>query len=372
MVFENENDYENDSYERAGILPAMMGPIHLFEPGQDGHRPVIARYIVKSLQKSGIPFFLDETPLDPKLNSLAQLDSRAQEKGCPLTHVLTLEDHFHRLLKDGFGYRKIVPSVGNYYLYTNLKTFLKGAGIRFAMKRARIERLLVSDEMRQDYRWGLGDRADFVVDPWDPDEFPPLDQKEARRMLGLGDARTIFLLFGTLTARKGARLVLDALQRAGFPDRVLVILAGQPDAETRAWVTEIMPRAGASLRCDFDFIPETLVSAYFHAADYVLSAYPAWFRVSSGTFTRACAAGRPSIVGHLGALADRVKKNHCGLIYKNGCAAALAEGFSQSSLLVKNSQYETWAKNAALLGHLSCLNNYGSQLIESYKRALGL
>ena len=347
----------------------MMGPIHLFEPGKDGHRPVIARYIVKSLKHSGIPFFLDEMPLDPKLNSLAQLDSRAQENGCHLTHVLTLEDHFHRLLKDGFGHRKVVPSVGNYYLYTNLKTILKGAGIRVAMKRAKIERLLVSDEMRQDYRWGLGHRADFVADPWDPDEFQPLEQKEARRMLGLGDTRTVFLLFGSLTARKGARLVLDALQRAGFPDRVLVMLAGKPDADTRARAEELKLQAGDSLRCDFNFIPEHLVSAYFHATDYVLSAYPAWFQVSSGTFTRACAAGRPSIVGDTGSLARRVTQQRCGMTYKTGNVDALAGAFIRALDCVVSPEYNVYCSAAYHLGEQCQLRQYSQQLIASYRRA---
>jgi len=98
----------------------------------------------------------------------------------------------------------------------------------------------------------------------------------------------------------------------------------------------------------------------------LISAYPAWFQVSSGSFTRACAAGRPSIVGDCGALAERVVRNKCGRVYKTGCASALSELFVAIKGAQEKGQYMVWSANAAQLGLSSTLGAYGDQIVGSY------
>lgn len=343
--------------------------IHLFEPGSSGHRPVISTYVRKVLDREGIDYVYDQKPLSSCGNMLRELDERAQAAGGSLTHVLTLDDHFRNFLRSSLTYRKRVPLVGTYYLYNNLAKPGVSAAIRCALPLCNTKRLLVSDEDRSRYRWNLEKRADYLADPWDPEAFPERTKEEARFALRLSPEVKIFLLFGSLTARKGAVLAIEAFLEANAKDHGLLLLAGKPDEATRVAAQRLVDQAQRGLRCDFQYIPEALVSTYFFATDYVLSVYPAWFEVSSGTFTRACAAGRPSIVGHHGALARRVIKHNCGITYETGDRASLTAALRRA-MGEPSSLYLEWAENAKRLGLGGRLECYGKQLVEAYGRAL--
>lgn len=259
---------------------------------------------------------------------LVAIEAEAREQRCELIHLLTIDGRVRNWLrprKPRQGTR--IPIVGTYYLFNNLWG-LRGLIWMFAIRLGYIDKILISDPFIKK-RWlvpGLRKHLGFIPDPWCREEFPYVDQVEARTRLGLPLDKKLVLVFGEISQRKGVKRILAALQLMQRDD-LLVLFAGRIKADAKMDIERVQvdAEAGKKLLLHDRHIAEADVSAYFYAADAVLSDYPKWFKVSSGVFTRALASGRVAIIPRHGINYKVASALGVGLTYRSECVLSLAK-----------------------------------------------
>lgn len=314
-----------------------MRRVLLYEPFAHGHHRVLLKYYCGALVKAGFePVVCDSllpehhTPFLPDA-----LDQLGRKERCEGVHLLT----FERLGPQWLRHRKPVwrglPMVATYYLYDNLYAPLRGLMWDVLFGRGLLKGVLISDDFLSERRipaWRRR-RLWYVPDPWDNAEFSAIPRTTARQRLDLPSDRAVILLFGALRPRKGIELLLDAMRLVPDNTPYLVLLAGQLDPCWREGkVAEVIAglRARGVLRIDDRFVPESEVSVYFHAADYVVCPYPSTFTASSNVFTRACAAGVPAIVPRHGVVGEIARRAGAGLLFDSDSAPDLARCLRQA------------------------------------------
>jgi beta-1,4-mannosyltransferase len=142
----------------------------------------------------------------------------------------------------------------------------------------------------------LGHHADFY-----PNQ---VGRAEARRRLGLADARRIVTFFGLLKPYKGLDQLLDVWPSVAGQDDVLV-LAGAPASVSTVDLATMIERAtaaGARVRLDARYIPEDEVQLYLNAADVV--ALPFRNILNSGSLLLAMSFGRCVVAPRMGSLPE--------------------------------------------------------------------
>ncbi|HYM01651.1 MAG TPA: glycosyltransferase, partial [Stellaceae bacterium] len=127
--------------------------------------------------------------------------------------------------------------------------------------------------------------------------------------------RTLFLMFGYLSERKGALALLDALRLV--PDdvgaRAAVLLVGKIDPPIREALmakASLLRKSGASLffRLDERWLPTSELEALVSGADVVLAPYQR-FVGSSGVMLWAARCGKPVLTQEFGVL-GRLARDH--------------------------------------------------------------
>ena len=322
----------------------MVKRILLYEPGVDGHRPVILRYLINGLPAHGWQpvVFRDSRYAQLKDSDLCEIECEAFRQGCVLIHLLTIDGcgrNWLRPRKRRRGTR--IQIVGTYYLFNNLWGW-RGLAWKLASIFGYIDLFLISDPFIN-VRWfvpGLKKKIGTIPDPWCSSEFPAIGKITARKMLGLPIEKNIILVFGEISQRKGIGRILTALRlvRGG---RTVIVFAGHVADDARIDIESAMSDVALTNRiCIHDrHIPEDMVSSYFYAADAVLSDYPKWFKVSSGAFTRALAAGSVPIVPNHGVNAELCKRHNFGYTYPSEDVLGLSKviNMQQDSLESKSS-----------------------------------
>ncbi|HTH59791.1 MAG TPA: glycosyltransferase [Paraburkholderia sp.] len=131
---------------------------------------------------------------------------------------------------------------------------------------------------------------EYVADPF-PDT-PAEDPQRARERLGLDPHARYLLVYGAISGRKGVRELVQALaQQADAP---VLLIAGEQDTETRAFLAAHLPRlAHAPVVLD-RFIPEDVERALFSACDAVWLGYKHHYGMS-GVLVQAYRFGKPVI-----------------------------------------------------------------------------
>ena len=305
-----------------------MPRVLLYEPGDSGHRPVILRYLVKGLPSAGWEpvVYRDLAYQQLRDCDLIAIEDEARRRGCGLIHLLTIDGcvrNWLRPRKKRTNQR--IPIIGTYYLFNNLWG-VRGLVWMAAVWMGYIDKILVSDPYIEK-RWlvpGLRKHIGFIPDPWCREEFPYVDQIHARNRLGLPLGKKIVLVFGEISQRKGVKRILAALQLVQRDDLV-VVLAGRVNADSKADIELSMndSQVAKKLIVHDRHIAEVDVSAYFYASHAILSDYPKWFKVSSGAFTRALAAGRLPLVPDHGVNSKMIMDLGFGLCYESESVDAL-------------------------------------------------
>jgi glycosyltransferase involved in cell wall biosynthesis len=310
-----------------------MPRVLLYEPMLHGHRSVLLRYYCRAIEQAGYATEVctDMLPEHQSPDLVESLDRRAKAANCDIIHVLTFERlgpiwlKYHRSLR-----RQGRPIIASYYLYNNLCGYFRGLPWDVLLGRRLLDRLLVSDDFLNERSMPGWRRhhIDYVPDPWDPKEFLPITRQAARSLLCLPQAAKILLVFGALKPRKGLELLFDAvLSQEKTGDRFLVVLAGVLDPYYRtgmaaAKIAQLQVKG--LIRIDDGFVEEGNISAYFHAADFVVCPYPKSFQASSNVYTRACAAGTLAIVPDHGVLGELVRRTGAGITFKSESMEDLA------------------------------------------------
>jgi len=142
-----------------------------------------------------------------------------------------------------------------------------------------------------------------------------MDQRTARKQLGLPENIRIGLLFGSIDRRKGVLAILDIMRQASQPiDDFLLLIAGpvspaiQEELHTR--ISELRSRWKIELR---DQYIEQDMSAYYSSADCVISTYIN-FTTSSSVVVHAACCGKPSLVSPEGAMEDTIRQWEIGAV----------------------------------------------------------
>ena len=110
----------------------------------------------------------------------------------------------------------------------------------------------------------------------DADDYQPIDKKEARKILGLPEDKTIILNFGTIRGDKGVDLLFKAFPKALITNPNLFLLSGGTlnvkDKEYYRSLAAECEKTG-SARIEFDYIDKKLEPAYYSAADILVVPY---------------------------------------------------------------------------------------------------
>jgi hypothetical protein len=305
-----------------------MKRVLLYEPGLDGHRPVILRYLVKYLPENGICPVVCTDVKYAKLDSdaICGLLSLAERQQCEVLHLLTIDGAARSWLRPDIALvLRRIKIVGSYYLYNNLYG-ARGVLWELFSVNGYFDRLFVSDPglRSRNVIPQLRSKLHFVPDPWDPSEFLVHDKNGARRLLKLPEEKVIFLVFG-ISLRKGVHRILDALRLIDSP-KILIVFAGviMPDAVNVIAAAPNDPALVNKIRIDAGYIREIDMGLYFSAADAVICDYPKEFLVSSGVFTRCLAAGVLPIFPAHGGSYDAMRRLKVDSYYESESVVALS------------------------------------------------
>ncbi|WP_321905394.1 glycosyltransferase [Paraburkholderia tropica] len=131
-------------------------------------------------------------------------------------------------------------------------------------------------------------RLAYVADPFP--EIDAVDPQIARARLGL-DARTRYLLvYGAIGERKGIRELMQALMHKG--DAPCLVIAGQQDDETRAFINAHAPHLTPAPVIFDRFVPDDMERDLFSACDAVWLGYHKHYGMS-GVLVQAYRFGKP-------------------------------------------------------------------------------
>ncbi len=160
--------------------------------------------------------------------------------------------------------------------------------------------------------------------------FKPRDRAAARRALGLPEEGTYLLTVGSLSARKGAHLVLEALARLAsrFPDlRYLVVGGAGAEGNEGAALRRQAAELGVADRVVFAGprgrreLPD-----WYNAADLFL--LPSALEGCPNVVIEALACGTPVVATPAGGIPQLLADPETGLILPRRDAAAVADGIA--------------------------------------------
>ncbi len=157
--------------------------------------------------------------------------------------------------------------------------------------------------------------------------YPPIDQCEARKSLGVPINSQVLLFFGTIRQSKGLDVLLNAMQEVvrEVPNAYLLV-AGRPrwQEEEKSYLATcdaLGLRENVSFRSEF--IPDHDVPVYFSAADCLVAPYRVSYQ--SGVVMLANSYGKAVIASRVGGLQEVVIDEETGLTFKSEDTADLAE-----------------------------------------------
>ncbi|MFT5141511.1 MAG: D-inositol-3-phosphate glycosyltransferase [Rhodothermales bacterium] len=174
----------------------------------------------------------------------------------------------------------------------------------------------------------------------------PIDQKEARRTLGLPESDPILLCLGLVRPYKGFELALDAMPTIlkTLPDAKLVI-AGEAYDSALAVKLSQLPALSGVVRRDDRYIPDAEVPLYYSAADALILPYRR--ATQSGALAAAAHFGLPVVVTDVGGLADPVRKYEMGAIAEDHSQIAIAKAVLEVLSSENREQYRVGSRRMA-------------------------
>ncbi|ASC71321.1 Glycosyltransferase Type 1 [Halomicronema hongdechloris C2206] len=176
-------------------------------------------------------------------------------------------------------------------------------------------------------------------------EFTNQRIQDMKAALGIDNHRKTFLLFGSLTHRKGIPQVLTALQQLpeDLAKKLCIALVGESNqAESiNSNIEIICQQKPVQIVRYYDFVPEADVPIYFALADVVLAPYQKHVGMS-GILLLAAAAGKPVLSSDYGLMGELVRRYQLGLTIDSSqpehIADALTQYLSQPSTTFCNSE----------------------------------
>lgn len=169
-----------------------------------------------------------------------------------------------------------------------------------------------------------------------------LDQRKARRNLGLDVSKRVILFFGNIREYKGLDVLLEAynyLEQRG--QEFSLLIAGKTIENFRKYQAIIDRSNSSTIYTHLHYIPGNKVSDYFLAADVVVLPYRHIYQ--SGVVQLAYAYARPVITTSVGGLTEVVEHGRSGMLVPPNDPKALAETINNlledSELLIRMGKF---------------------------------
>lgn len=165
-------------------------------------------------------------------------------------------------------------------------------------------------------------KAVYLPDPSDVLSEEQLHTDETtnlRNQLKINSERIIFLLFGSISERKGVYKILEALNR--FPDseceNICLIIAGKPQNGNIEEVIdlqckEIISKKSIQIICEFKYLSDAEIAAYFTISNVILTLYQEQIGMS-GVLLLAAAYKKPVLSSNYGLIGEVVRNYELGL-----------------------------------------------------------
>lgn len=235
----------------------------------------------------------------------------------------------------------------------SLGAWLKRRGWRRFDHEGWFQHILVLDERLPDHPERLRgkSRVAFMPEPNEEASEPYPHQDEARKHLGIPAQAVVFLHYGLGTRRKGLHHVMAAWKGLPADHHILLLVAGQPEAEFVPALQQLQSAGRAVLLNRYiGSEEERLVMA---ASDVVLMPYVNHYG-SSNVLSRASAAGRMVLASDAGLIGYRVRRYQLGEL----CAHDDSESLRQAILRLAAGQGEATRRHDT--GHLKAFAAAGS------------
>jgi glycosyltransferase involved in cell wall biosynthesis len=152
---------------------------------------------------------------------------------------------------------------------------------------------------------------------------------DLRQKLDIEPERIVFLLFGSLTARKGVYPLLDAIATLSpqLCQKFCLLLVGESNIEfdLESRIKQLSQSRPVQIIRRYEFIPEPEIQPYFQLADVVLAPYQRHVGMS-GILILAAAAGTPVLSSNYGLMGAMVRHHQLGLTVDSGSIQEIATG----------------------------------------------
>lgn len=178
-----------------------------------------------------------------------------------------------------------------------------------------------------------------AVDLADPVQRFPYDKwavEQLKSRLNIEPGRTVFLLFGDLSERKGIRQVLDAISLlpSTLCQRMTLLLVGpiaQAHHPLEAQIAELTEALPIQIIVENRFVPEEAIHPYFQLSDIVLAPYQRHIGMSA-ILVRAAAAQKPVLASDFGLMGELIRYYQLGVAVDSTVPEQIAEGIKRCLL----------------------------------------
>jgi glycosyltransferase involved in cell wall biosynthesis len=158
----------------------------------------------------------------------------------------------------------------------------------------------------------LSRKLHYVGDPVDMEG--AVSKEEARARFGIPQDKTVLLVYGALTLRKGIRELLTAAQEPNFPDNVCLLMAGKQDAEVKSLLADAPAQSLSAQHRLYEadaFLSDADELAAFTASEIVWIGYKEFYGMS-GVLIQTGKMGLPVVASQEGLIGWLTKKHKLG------------------------------------------------------------
>lgn len=213
--------------------------------------------------------------------------------------------------------------------------------LKAALKNPQLKSIFSLDPFAIKYFPSFSSQINTIAlpDPIEINTNPNSDLEKLKTNLGIEPHRTIFLLFGGLTKRKGIIPLLDALSllSSEIGKKICLLLIGSISEEFKhkiqPQVKAVTQTNSVQIISEYRYVTETETQQYFQLADVILALYQRHVGMS-GIIIRAAAAQKPVISSNYGLMGQITRHYQLGITLDSTQPQAIAEGVTQ--LLAKS------------------------------------
>ncbi len=185
-------------------------------------------------------------------------------------------------------------------------------------------------QLQKQFRLRLEFPVEAIYDGAEPPQFF-VDEKEARKKLGIDYGGTIFMLFGILRKDKGIEYLFEAASLIKNED-FRVLIAGSPFDYTEEEIMTLIKKFDIENKVvlRLGYVSDDDIPIYFFASDCAVFPYRKIYTGGTGPLLKEAAMHkRPVIVSEVSEMGYLVKRREMGLVFESENFKALADKMKQ-------------------------------------------